>query len=36
LPSRIATRELHTADELVEMDDADLLAPEEISEGGAP
>jgi len=36
LPSRIATRELHTADELVEMDDADLLAPEEIGEGSAP
>lgn len=30
LPSRIATRELHTADELVEMDEADLLTPEEM------
>jgi len=36
LPSKIATRELHTADELAEMDDADLLAPEEITQGSAP
>ena len=36
LPSRIAKRELHTADELVEMDEANLLAPEEITRGSAP
>jgi len=36
LPSKIATRELHTADELAAMDDADLLAPEEIAQGSAP
>lgn len=36
LPSRIAKRELHTADELAEMDDAKLLAPEEITRGSAP
>jgi len=31
LPSRVARRELHTADELLDMDDADLLAPEELA-----
>ena len=36
LPSRIAKRELHSADELVEMDEANLLAPEEITRGSAP
>ncbi len=35
LPSRIAKRELHTADELVEMDEANLLAPEEITQESA-
>jgi branched-chain amino acid transport system permease protein len=36
LPSKIATRELHTADELAEMDEADLLTREEITRGSAP
>jgi branched-chain amino acid transport system permease protein len=31
LPSRVARRELHTADELLEMDDSELLAPEELA-----
>ena len=35
LPSRIAKRELHTADELVSMDDAKLLAREERTQGSA-
>ena len=34
LPSKIARRELHTADELIEMDDADLIAPQR-SQGSA-
>ena len=29
LPSRVARRELHTADELLDMDESELLAPEE-------
>ncbi|MEX1171301.1 MAG: hypothetical protein WEG56_01695 [Chloroflexota bacterium] len=33
LPSRIARRELHTADELAAMDEANLLEPEEIGRG---
>ena len=33
LPSRIAKRELHTADELLEMDNADLLTSEERGQG---
>ncbi|MCJ7712030.1 MAG: hypothetical protein MUQ32_14505 [Chloroflexi bacterium] len=33
LPSRIAKRELHTADEIAKMDDAKLLAREEITQG---
>ena len=35
LPSRIAKRELHTADELAEMDEAKLLTPDEITLGSA-
>jgi len=36
LPSRVARRELHTTDELLEMSDAELLAPEESLEGSPP
>ena len=36
LPSKIARRELHTADELVAMPDADLITDEEIREASPP
>ena len=36
LPSKIARRELHTADELVAMPDADLITDEEIKEASPP
>ena len=36
LPSKIARRELHTADELIEMDDADLITDEETREASPP
>lgn len=36
LPSKIARRELHTAEELVAMPDADLITDEEIKEASTP
>jgi branched-chain amino acid transport system permease protein len=36
LPSRITRRELHTADEVAEMDDRTLLAREEITQESRP
>lgn len=36
LPSKVARRELHTADELLEMPDADLITDEEIREASPP
>jgi len=36
LPSRIARRELHSADELVEIPDSELIANAEIKEAPAP
>ena len=36
LPSRIARRELHTAEELVDMPDSELISDAEIKEAPAP